>query len=58
MVERRRVRALVKSQDTAVFLSEAYETTGVGDYLFRYWADKFFESTLSMRVISYLCLFM
>jgi 20S proteasome alpha/beta subunit len=50
--------ALVKSEDTAVFLSEGYETTGIGDYLFRYWADKFFESTLPMRVMSYLCLFM
>ena len=50
--------ALVKSEDTAVFLSEAYETVGIGDYLFRYWADKFFESTLPMRVMSYLCLFM
>ena len=50
--------ALVKSEDTAVFLSEAFETTGIGDYLFRYWADKFFERTLPMRVMSYLCLFM
>ena len=50
--------ALVKSEDTAVFLSDGFETVGVGDYLFRYWADKFFEHTLPMRVMSYLCLFM
>jgi 20S proteasome alpha/beta subunit len=42
--------ALAKSDDTAVYLSDGYETTGIGDYLFRYWADKFFERDLPMRV--------
>jgi len=50
--------ALVKSEDTGVYLSEGFETAGVGDHLFRYWADKFFEHTIPMRVMSYLCLFM
>lgn len=49
--------ALVKTVDDAAYLGGEYEATGLGQYLFEYWARLFYRNNLSMDVMLYIALF-
>lgn len=49
--------ALVKTVDDAAYLGSEYEATGLGQYLFEYWARLFYRNNLSMDVMTYIALF-
>jgi 20S proteasome alpha/beta subunit len=50
--------ALIKTADTAVYLSNSYEVTGIGQPMFEYWASYLHRDTLDMDAMTYLAFFM
>jgi hypothetical protein len=50
--------ALIKTTDTAAYLSDSYEVAGIGQSMFEYWASYLYRQNKSMDVMSYLAFFM
>jgi 20S proteasome alpha/beta subunit len=50
--------ALVKTSETAAYLSDSYEVPGIGQPMFEYWASYLYRPNLTMNVMSYLVFFM